>query len=174
MKKNLLTVLILALLIVNIALTGIMMISVTSTNKKTAALVTNIATVLNLELTSPGGEGGEGEPEISLANTEVYSLPSMTIPLAVGEDGKEAYMVCTIGFSLNKKGDGYKSYGTQITDGSMNTLIMDTVNTVVGSYTEAEIRGDMEGLKAEILKEVQGLFQSDFIYKVSISDHKFG
>ena len=38
MKKNLLSILILVLLIVNIALTSVMMISVISTNKKTAAL----------------------------------------------------------------------------------------------------------------------------------------
>ena len=35
MKKNLMTVLILALLIVNIALTGVMLVSIVGTNKKT-------------------------------------------------------------------------------------------------------------------------------------------
>jgi flagellar FliL protein len=50
MKKNLLTILILALMIVNVALSVITMISVTGTNKKTAALVDTIATVLNLEI----------------------------------------------------------------------------------------------------------------------------
>ena len=48
MKKNLLSVLILALLVVNIVLTTIMMLSITKTNSKTAELVTNIATVMNL------------------------------------------------------------------------------------------------------------------------------
>ena len=48
MKKNLMSVLILALLIVNIVLTVITMVSVTSTNKKTASVVNSIATVLNL------------------------------------------------------------------------------------------------------------------------------
>ena len=50
MKKNLLSVLILALMIVNVAISVITMISITGTNKKTAALVDTIATVLNLEL----------------------------------------------------------------------------------------------------------------------------
>ena len=48
MKKNLLTVLILALLIVNLTFSVITMISITGTNKKTAALVYTIATFLNL------------------------------------------------------------------------------------------------------------------------------
>ena len=39
MKKNLISIVILALLIVNIVLTAIMMFSVTGTSRKTAALV---------------------------------------------------------------------------------------------------------------------------------------
>ena len=52
MKKNLISIIILALLIVNIVLTAIMMFSVTGASKKTAALVDNIATALDLELVS--------------------------------------------------------------------------------------------------------------------------
>ena len=48
MKKNLLSVVILALLVVNLILTGIMMFSCVSANKKTAALVNDIASVLDL------------------------------------------------------------------------------------------------------------------------------
>ena len=48
MKKNLLSIVILALLIVNLVLTSIMMFSVTSTNKKTGAVVADIASILKL------------------------------------------------------------------------------------------------------------------------------
>ena len=57
MKKNLISIVILALLIVNIVLTAVMMFSVTSTNKKTAALVTDVAAAINLDL------GGKKEVE---------------------------------------------------------------------------------------------------------------
>ena len=92
MKKNLLTIVILALLLVNIALTAVMMISVTTTNNKTANLVTTIATVMNLELTGgPGSEESGGTPAPTLADTEIYAIPEATIPLKVEitEDGKE-------------------------------------------------------------------------------------
>ena len=62
MKKNLLSIVILALLIVNLVLTSIMMFSVMSTNKKTAAVVTDIASVLQLEL---GGEEEEVKNAVS-------------------------------------------------------------------------------------------------------------
>jgi flagellar FliL protein len=174
MKKNLLTVLILALLIVNIVLTGIMMISITSTNKKTAQLVTNIATVMNLELTTAGSDGTTAAEEVSISDTSVYSLANkMTIPLA-STDGTQSYMICEIGFSMNTKNKDYKTYGEQVSAGEMDTLIMDTINSVVGAHTVDECRNDMDGLKEEILEAVQGLFQSDFIYKVSISSVNFG
>lgn len=81
MKKNLISVIILALLIVNIVLTAIMMFSVTGASKKTAALVDNIATALNLELSS-GTEGAGAEEAVSMADTETYSFAEpMTIPL---------------------------------------------------------------------------------------------
>ena len=108
MKKNLLSVLILVLMIVNIALSAVMMISVTSTNQKTAALMDSIATAMNLEWNSPGSSS-----EVPLSDSEAYNLDGgMTIHLAysqtVGEDGsvstsdKQMYIVFDIALLLNK------------------------------------------------------------------------
>ena len=95
MKKNLMSVLILALLIVNIVLTVITMVSVTSTNKKTASVVNSIATVLNLELNTSGDD--TAEKEVSIDDTAVYNIEdSMTIPLRKGEDGKEHYALVSV------------------------------------------------------------------------------
>ena len=91
MKKNLLTVLILALMIVNIVLTSIIMVSVISANKKTADLVGNIATALNLQWSVPGSEE-DSEPAVALENAVVYPLPeSLMIPLATA-DGSDSYI----------------------------------------------------------------------------------
>lgn len=172
MKKNLLTVLILALLLVNIALTTIMMISVMGTNKKTAQLVGNIATVLNFELKDPGAE--ESKEEVSLADTEIMNLSgSMMIPLA-GEAGeKQTYMIFDMSLSLNTKNKDYKkTYKDNMAN--YESLIKDVTTSVVGSWTELECRNDIEGLKAAILKALQDKFQSDFIYDIGISGIKYG
>ena len=50
MKKNMLSILILALLIVNVVLTAIMMFSVTGTAKRTSALIDDISAAINLDL----------------------------------------------------------------------------------------------------------------------------
>ena len=96
MKKNLISVIILALLIVNVVLTAIMMFSVTGASKKTAALVDNIASALDLELTA---QTGETEVVVPMENIEVYSIPeSMTIPLKTGEDGADHYCLVSVSF----------------------------------------------------------------------------
>lgn len=171
MKKNLLTVLILALLIVNIILTCVMMFSVMGTNKKTAKLVNNIATVLNFELTAPGEEGTE-KVEVSLADTDVYNITgAMTIPLAMDESGKQEYIVFDISLSMNKKSPDYKTYSETMAD--RESLIKDAITSVVTAHTKDECRGNFEGLKQEILEAVQKLFGSDFIFSVGISGVKY-
>lgn len=171
MKRNLLTVIILALLIVNIALTGVLMFSVMATNNKTAELVTNIATVMNLELTVPGQE--EPAEVISIDDTAVYNLTNMmTIPLAKEDaSDKQRYIMFEISLSMNTKHEHYKKYSETLAD--REKLIEDAINSVVGVRTETECN-DMDGLKEDILKAIREVFQSDFIYKVGISNVKFG
>jgi len=175
MKKNLLTIVILALLVVNIILTSIMMFSVTGTNKKTAELVTNIATALNLELTVPGEEE---EVVIPLSDTQVLNLTgNLTVPLKVevnadGEQSQQKYMLFTAALALNTKHEDYDTYSETIS--SYEQLIKSAISDVVSSHTETEYRADPAGLYDEMLEAVQKLFQSDFIYDVAISDVKIG
>ena len=172
MKKNLLTVLILALLLVNIILTAVLMFSISGTNKQTAKLVANIATVLNLEMNEPGES--EVKEEISLKDTATFAITgSMTIPLAGDSaDNKTRYIMFDVALSMNKKHADYKNYGATILD--WETQIKDVITSVVSRHTENECRNNLEGLKEEILDAIQELFGSDFIYKVGISEVMFG
>ena len=49
MKRNMLSILILALLVVNLVMNAIMLLSVMSTNSKTAKIISDVATALQLE-----------------------------------------------------------------------------------------------------------------------------
>ena len=181
MKKNLLSVLILVLLIVNIAMPAVMMISVTGTNKKTAELVTSIATVLNLERYRPGEET---VTDVPLAETETYVMTEMAIPLAaskiVNEDGstsvspKQSYIIFTPALLQNIKHEDYKDLGGAEKMAAADSLVRDVINSVVGNHTLEECQNNFEGIREEILKEVQKLFGSDFIYKIAISGVKYG
>ena len=130
------TVLILALLIVNIGLTSVMLVSIVSTNKKTAQLVDNIATAMNLELTVPGTEE---VTTVALTDTEVYNIgDTMTIPLKSEPGAKQDYIMFDISFSINKKSKDYKTYGSTETMDSYKTLIQDAITATVSAHTEEE------------------------------------
>ena len=161
MKKNLISVLILALLVVNLVLTSIMMFSTMSSVKKTSALVTSIASI---EL---GGESEvAGETEIKLSDLEPHDIPDdLTIPLKKGEDGKDHYCIVAVSLMLNKTHPDYETYGANIA--SQDSLIK---SIIIGSHTIEEVKADSEALRNEILVKLQEAYDSDFIYKVAFSN----
>ena len=172
MKKNLLSVLILALLVVNIVLSVIMMVSVLGTNGKTAELVSRVVMAMNLELYEPGSQM---ENSIPLSQTETYSMNGLMVQLKhdTNENGKDIgadYIMFDISLSMDTKNKDYKTYGTAEKLASLEIEMRDAVESVIKKYTERECQESMDGqIKMEILRSIQNLFQSDFIYRVSIS-----
>ncbi len=173
MKKNLLSVLILALMIVNVAISVITMISITGTNKKTAALVDTIATVLNLELVS---DDEDAEAGISLADTEIYTIADpMTIPLNTNGDEKQTYMLCKVSLSINMKDEDYKTYNST-TLGTYESYIKQEIEGVISSYDMdyLSVSTNREEVKKEVLEKIQKWLGSKVVYDIAISDVKFG
>jgi len=168
MKRNLLSIIILALLVVNLVLTAIMMINVSNASKKTAMLVADIAEVLQLEL-ADGAAAGAMKQDVPMENVEVYKIAEqMTIPLKVGEDGTAHYCLVSVALSMNTKSDGYKSYAADLA--SKESLITGEVYEVIGDYTLEEAQANKDLMRDDILKRIQTMFDSDFIFQVSFSD----
>lgn len=169
MKKNLLSILILVLLVVNIVMSVIMMISVTGTNKKTADLITSIATVLNLELYQPGGVS---VADVPVEDVEMYDITDLMIPVS-SETGKKMYVIFNMSLQQNTKHKDYKKNGGADNLAQRESMIKDTVNLVVSSHTLEEFQEDTETIREEMLKEIQRLYSSDFIYRISIYGIKY-
>lgn len=174
MKKNLLSVLILALVVVNIVMNAIMMISVISTNSKTGELVASVASVLNLELYEPGGElAGRNVP---LDKTATYSLADrLMVQLkhsvdAQGNSTGADMITFYMSLAMNTEHADYSKYGSDETLKGLEIEIKAEVAKVVQDYTEQECRDNFDAMEEEILIAIQSLFGSDFIYKVAISD----
>lgn len=169
MKKNLISIVILALLIVNVVLTAIMMFSVTSTSRKTAALVDNITTALHLELAANGN--GEDTEKVAVPMSDIAThdiSEKMTIPLKLDEDGGAHFFIASITLSMNMKDKGYKKYGAEIE--TRESLIKSEINDVFSEYTIDEVRDDQDQIREEILKRIQTMFDSEFIFNVAFSD----
>ena len=171
MKKNLMSVVILALLVVNLILTGIMMFSCVSANKKTAALVNDIASVLDLELTG-GGSSAEEVAAVSVADTEIYNIAdAMTVALRPSEDGKEHYCMCEVSFSMNKTHEDYETMSPMVA--TQESKIRSIIIGVIGGYTKEEAQANQKAIESAILEQVQQMFGSNFIYEAYFRDVKF-
>lgn len=176
MKKNLMSILILALLVVNIVLTAIMMFSVTGAMKSTTALVGRIASVLDLEL-----DLGADSTELSIDDIELYDISEpMTITLkmdtTLDENGKpkdssQPYLRVSVSLQLDTTNEDYKKY--QETLATNESMIKAEIIDVISSYTVQEFQNDMDGVRSEILARLRRMYNSDFIYKVVFSDYTY-
>lgn len=165
MEKNLISIIILALLIVNIVLTAIMMFSVTGTATKTSALVDNITRALNLELTAKGDAGASAVP---ISDIATYDIAEMTIELQQDAEGNQHFFVGSITLSMNTKDKDYKTYGGDME--SRESLIKSEITDVISSYTVEDARSNQDTIKSEILERIQTLFNSEFVFNVAFSD----
>lgn len=168
MRKNLLSVIILALLIVNIVLTAIMMFSVVGANKKTSQLVGDIAAALALDFSDPAKDSSV--INVPVANIATYKFEEqLTITLKDSGDGKDHYFITSVSFSMNTKDKGYKEYGETV--GDQADLLKSCVYSVVSDFTLDDLRADNNAAaEKEILAQIQDMYDSEFIFKVNFID----
>ena len=139
--------------------------SVNGTNKKTAVLVGDIAAAISIDL---GEDGSEEEQEtVPMSDVVTYDIADLTIPLE-STDGDTAnhVAVITVTFSMNSKDKDYKAYGDLST---RESLIKGEINDVVSSYTLEDIKVSGSEVEQQILERVQKMFDSKFIFNVTLS-----
>ena len=112
MKKNIFSVIITVLTVVNVVLTAIMFFIMVPTFNKTNNLITQVASVLNLELDGDSDAKGDADYKISdLEDTTVSFDSQQTINLKTGSDNSQHYaMLSGYTISVNKKADDYKDF----------------------------------------------------------------
>ena len=175
MKKNLLSIIILALLVVNLGMTGFMMLSVMTTNSQTAKLISDIAAALELEANggNTGGFSGSASGVVAVTDMATWGFTGdekLTIALKPGEDGKAHYMVVEVVFSMNKASADYATLGTEENLANVKEVVKSEITNTLASYTMEELQGGMDAVAREsILENVQAMFNSNFIYDISFS-----
>ncbi len=174
MKKNLLSIIILALLVVNIGMTSFMMLSVMTTNSQTAKLISDIAAARELEANGgdTGGFSGSASGNVGVTNIATFGFTGddqLTINLKPGPDGKAHYMLVEVVFSMNTASADYATLGTAESLAGMKELIKGKITNTLSSYTLEELQASDEPAREKILEEVQELYNSNFIYDVTFS-----
>ncbi|MCR4716841.1 MAG: flagellar basal body-associated FliL family protein [Lachnospiraceae bacterium] len=171
MKRNLISVIILAFSIINFILLAIIVFTVIPTNKKTANLITDIASIIDLTLES-SNKDGEGTGEVSLDMLTPYELPNENTVTLNSTDGTAHYAVIKVMISMNSGSEDYKTYDPAAETGiaSKSSIIESTIQDIVGSHSYEDCVSNKEGIRQECLTAVKKLFNdSDVIYDVQFS-----
>ncbi len=162
MKKNLITVIILALVVVNLVLTAVLAITIIPETQKANELITKVCSAIDLDL-----QAGDtaGSLSINVSDMQDYAVnggETLTINLVDG------YAVLGISLSLDMTNEDYVTYGSGDLS-QQDNIISDKINTVVKKYTVQEMIENEDAIKEEILEELQTLFKSAFIVRVNFS-----
>ena len=166
MKKNLMTVVVLALALVNLVLTAVLTITILPETKKANELITRVCSAIDLELRS--GAVTADTMHVPLDKVSTYDIEEMTINLKDSGDGKKHYATVAVSLSMNTESDGYKEYGGEKLAERLS-LIKNQINSIISGYTYEEFTADQQAVQNAILAGLQQLFNSDFIVSVGFS-----
>ncbi len=169
MKKNLISVIILALVFANFVLTALLIFTVLPETNKANEMIEKVCSAIDLELNSGAGTGISNIPIEQIESYAVNGGESMTINFASsGENEDSHYAMLSITLSLNTKSDNYEKYTPEVLS-AKDDIIRDSINRIVGNYTLEEFNADKEAVQKEILAEMQSKFGSDYIVAVNFS-----
>ena len=164
MKKNLITVIILALCVVNLILNIMLVFVCMPSAQKTNNLITQIAAVLDLELTNEAGE-----VVVDLENIGTYSVEAQVVNLKDDGSGTNHYVQIGLTLELDKSSEDYENL-IAVLEGAEGP-VFDEARNVIQGYTYAEVTDleTQEKIKKEILRNLQKKYATQCIYRVSFS-----
>ena len=169
MKKNLISVLILALVSANFVLTAILMFTVLPETQKANTLIEKVCSAIDLDLNSGGTNETSNIPIDQQDTYKVNEGEKITTNLAKGNDGKSHYAIVKVSLVLNKKSDNYATYNQEFLANQDETIKNDVIQ-VIGQYTLDEFETNKEQVKSEILSDMQKLFGADLVIGVNFSE----
>lgn len=167
MKKNMLTVIAIALSAINVILSAVLVFAVVPASNRTTKLVNQVASIINLELEASADEVSD---TVDPGNIETYKIEQkMAFNIKRSLDGSDHFAaVDSITLSINKGSKDYEKLKGTIE--ANENFITDIVSEVVSSYTYDDAISSKEEMKAQVLEKVQEHFKSEFIFSVSLNN----
>lgn len=167
MKKNLISVIILALTFANFVLTALLIFTVLPETKKANEMITSVCSAIDLELNSGASVSSSNLPIEQITTYSVNGGENITTNLK-SEDGTNHYVVVTISLSLNNKSENYEKYSPEILT-EKDSIIQDDIIQIISSYTVDEFNSNVTEVKDQILADMQNMFGSDYVVGVNFS-----
>lgn len=171
MKKNIFSVIITALTVINVVLTAVMFFVMLPTFQKTNNLITQVASVLNLELDADGDAGSD--EDYSLKDLEAVPVAfeeQQTLNLQVGSDGNPHYaMLDGYTLSVYKEDKDYKDTKKILENNQAE--ITDIIRSVIQSHKAEDLSQDQ--IQKEALEKIQEHLDSKAVKKVILDNFMF-
>lgn len=163
MKKNILTIVILAISLINLIMNAVIIFSVVPTSSKTNQLVSKVASIIDLELEAPDAD----QVEIAVSDITNHQIPDkLTINLKNSEnDNTPHFAIVNVSLSINKKHEDTVILQPLIAENE--NVIKEIVQEEFAKYTIDEVNENKNEIKECVLNRIQDHFHSDFIINVS-------
>ena len=159
MKKNILTIIVMAVSIVNLVLGIVLVFSIVPASNKTAALVDKVASVIDLNIDDPNDD--------LVAYTKTYdSAVNINLKKDAGDDSNHYAQLAGFTISFNSKADDYKKVSESIQTNDI--YVDDIVKETLGSYTATTL--DLVKVRSEIVKKIQEKYNTKAVVEISLKD----
>lgn len=168
MKKNIFSIIVIVLLVVDLVLTAIMLFAVLPNTTKTNDLIAKVAAAIDLEIE-------EEKTDISIYDLETYSFEEGDLIITLKKDQtdkKDRYAIIKgVTIHLNTSVKDFDSVKEVVV--SNDNKMKDIITTVYSEYTKDEAQLQKDRIKAEILLKFEELFESKIVHDISFGNLAF-
>lgn len=171
MKKNILTIVVLAATLINLTLTAVCLFVVVPTATKANNLITKVASILELEVEGVPLQVTDGH--VALEDQLHIPIPDeMTIPLAKveGETKNHAIKVKVI-ITLNKKAEDFETVQKQLEENI--EVVKARIQDIITTYTSNNIGESKKIIAEQIRDDLRQYFDSEAIFEISFNGYVY-
>ncbi len=164
MKKNLMTLIILALVVVNLIMTAVMMFVMVPQTQKANEMITKVCEAIDLELNSGAATGLSNLPIDRIETYDVAAGETLTVNLKGG-----GYAVVGVTISVDNESETYTEKEGIAYLSTKESIIKSSIIETIGNYTKEELGDSKDGVKSELLKTLKKTFGADYVVGVDFT-----
>lgn len=173
MKKSTLTIIILALVLINVVLTILLTFSLVTTSRKTDSLITKVAALIDLDIASEAGSGNNSTvpaiTDLEILDVVVNDTTNKITMTVSDSAGNKHHVVVNATITLNKTSKDYQNMRATV-DANMKYIVT-TISDTICSYSYENVLSQKTTIAKQVLTKLQDAFKSDIIYDFAFGDY---
>ena len=162
MKKNILTVVIMAATVINLVLTAVLVFSVMPAMNKTTNLIDKVASVIDLEIDTKDESEDYTIADLESFAVEYDAVQNINLLPEEGDDTMHVFRMKGFSISFNKKAEDFQVISEQVK--ADPTHIKDIVIKTISSHTKSDF--DQVKVASECVKKIQEMYNSKCIVEI--------